>query len=353
VGGLTAAQALRRSTTTNGYIANGNVGGFANFINTNQTLAPAPNSGRPGGLLLNAGLPQNFIVVSPQYGTVNLVDHIGYSTYHSLQAHVTRRTTNGLGGQFSYTFSKALGNDNIRDPRNLALSKTTLNADRTHVVASNLTYELPFGANRSFLANAPGWLERIVGGWRLSSITSWQSGAPLSFNVSNAVLANGVHTLYANATNTVDQIAALPKGEVVKGNNFVSYFNDLKTQRAPAPAFGSDTATVTGVFTNQVLVDGSGNILMQNPSPGAIGTMTNNSSVIRGPGMLSFNGALTKTVRISENKTFTLRADVVNVLNRPQWGNPNTNINGTTFGRITTVVGDVQRLVTINARIDF
>src|SRR6185295_1614066 len=39
-GGLTAAQALRRSTTTNAFFANGNVGWFANFINTNQTLAP-------------------------------------------------------------------------------------------------------------------------------------------------------------------------------------------------------------------------------------------------------------------------------------------------------------------------
>ena len=72
VGGLTAAQALRRSTTTNAFIANGNVGGFANLINTNQTLAPAPNNGKPGGLLLNAGLPQNFIVVSPQFGSVSL-----------------------------------------------------------------------------------------------------------------------------------------------------------------------------------------------------------------------------------------------------------------------------------------
>src|SRR5207244_2857108 len=73
-GGLTAAQALRRSTTTNAFFANGNVGGFANFINNNQTLAPAPNNGKPGGLLLNAGLPQNFIVVSPQFGSVSLSD---------------------------------------------------------------------------------------------------------------------------------------------------------------------------------------------------------------------------------------------------------------------------------------
>jgi hypothetical protein len=352
VGGLTAAQALRRSTTTNGFIANGSVGAFANFINTNQTLAPGANAGKPGGLLLNAGLPQNFIVVSPQYGTVNLIDQYGFSTYHSLQAHITKRASHGVGGQFSYTFSKALGNDVIRDPRNIALSKTVLGVDRTHVIASNVTYELPFGAGHSFASNAPGWAQRIIGGWQLSSITSWQSGAPLSFNVTGLGLT-GPGTLYNSATNTANQVAPIQKGEVFKGNNFVSFFNGLTTQRAAAPAFAADTAALTSAFTNQVLVDASGNIIMQNPTPGAIGTMSSNAPTIRGPGMLSFNGALTKSVRISEGKTFTLRADIVNLLNKPQWGNPNVNINGSTFGRITTVVGNVQRLVTINARIDF
>jgi hypothetical protein len=350
VNGLTAAQALRRSTTTNAFIANGNVGGLANFINTNQTLAPGANAGKPGGLLLNAGLPQNFIVVSPQYGTVNLIDQYGFSSYHSLQAHVTKRASHGVGGQLSYTFSKALGNDVIRDPRNIALSKTVLGVDRTHVIASNVTYELPFGTGHSFASNAPGWAQRVIGGWQLSSITSWQSGAPLSFNVT------GVGTLYNSATNTVNQVAALPKGEVVKGTlngaGYVSFFDSLSTKKI-APTFNADNATLQGVYTNQILTDASGNTLMQNPNPGAIGTMTSNSSTIRGPGMLSFNGALTKSVRISEGKTFTLRADIVNLLNKPQWGNPNVNINGATFGKITTVVGNVQRLVTINARIDF
>ncbi len=353
VNGLTAAQALRRSTTTNSYFANGNVGGFANFVNTNQTLAPAPNNAKPGGLLLNAGLPQNFIVVSPQYGTVNLVDQWGFSTYHSVQAHVTKRTSHGVSGQFSYTFSKALGNDVVRDPRNLATSKTVLGVDRTHVIAGNWTYELPFGANHEFFANAPGWAQRVIGGWQLSSITSWQSGAPLSFTVGGTTAATSVNSLYYNATNTPDQVGPMPKGDLFKGPNYVSFFNNVTTQKAPAPAFGADATTLAGVFTNQVLVDGSGRVIMQNPNPGSVGTLSSNAPTIRGPGMLSFNAALTKSVRISEGKTFTLRADVVNVLNKPQWGTPNTNINGAIFGRITSVVGNVQRLVTLNARIDF
>jgi hypothetical protein len=173
------------------------------------------------------------------------------------------------------------------------------------VIASNVTYELPFGANHALFANAPGWAQRIVGGWQLSSITAWQSGAPLSFNVSGAT---GVNTLYNSATNTVDQVGPMPKGEVVKGNNFVSFFNTVSTRKAPNPTFGADTATLQGVFTNQVLVDASGNVIMQNPNAGAVGTLTGNVGNIRGPGMLSFNGALTKSIRLTENKTFTLRA---------------------------------------------
>jgi Carboxypeptidase regulatory-like domain len=361
-GGLTAAQALRRSTTTNGFIANGNVGGFANFINTNATLAPGANAGKPGGLLLNAGLPQNFIVVSPQFGNVQLHDNSNNSSYHSLQAHVVKRTSYGVTGQFSYTFSKALGIGRTpadaattRDPRNLHLDKALQSIDRTNVIASNATYDLPFGSNHLFFANAPGWAQRVIGGWQIASIASWQSGAPLQFALpagSTANAAGSLGTLYNLATNTFDQVAPIPKGDVVKGTGFVSYFGNLKTQAAPQPNFGGD-ASLPGVFTNQVITDASGNIILKNPDPGRTGNMSYNSSTIKGPGMLSFNAAITKSVRISETKTFTLRADAVNVLNKPQWGAPSLNINNANFGRITSVIGNVQRLVTINARIDF
>jgi hypothetical protein len=39
------------------------------------------------------------------------------------------------------------------------------------------------------------------------------------------------------------------------------------------------------------------------------------------------------------------------VLNRPIWDNPNTDINSSSFGRITGAAG--TRTITINARIDF
>lgn len=150
--------------------------------------------------------------------------------------------------------------------------------------------------------------------------------------------------------NTADQVGPLQKGNVVKGSGFVQYFENLKTQAAPPPDFGGDP-TLPGVFSNQIVVNSSGQTVLQDPAPGKIGNTALNSATIKGPGQLGFNAAIAKSVRISEGKTFTLRADAVNVLNKPQWGNPNTDINGTTFGRITTATGN--RMVTLNARIDF
>src|SRR5262249_4301348 len=129
-------------------------------------------------------------------------------------------------------------------------------------------------------------------------------------------------------------------------------FPGLSTQIVK-PTFAADNATLQGVYTNQVVVDALGNTVFQNAPPGRVGNMSLNAVGMRGPGMLTFNAAITKSVKFAEGKTFSIRADAVNVLNRTQWGNPSTNVNGTTFGRITSVVGNIQRLVTLNARIDF
>jgi len=72
---------------------------------------------------------------------------------------------------------------------------------------------------------------------------------------------------------------------------------------------------------------------------------------IEGPSRLGLDMALQKRTRLRENAMFTIRADAVNVLNRPIWSNPNTDINSASFGRITTATG--SRTITINARVDF
>ena len=340
---VTGSQALRRYTTTNAFLANGQVGSLANFFNTTAAL-----SGTPGGILRNAKLPENFFVVNPQFGSVGLVGNNGNSSYHSAQAHISERLSHGLSGQFAYTFSKTLGDSGLaRDQNNYALNKSLLSIDRTHVFQQNFTYALPFGKGGNYFTHAPTWADEAIGGWQVSSGMSWVSGAPLSFTALN--------TLNQYGSATAQLVGALPAGyeQVVKGNGFVTYLPTLSTKTAPAPNFGSgsDATTLAGRYTNQIIVDQNGNTILANALPGFTGNTANNLPQFRGPGQLSFNGAASKVFRIRERISMTVRADVINLLNKPQWGNPTTSINSTSFGRITTATGN--RTITLNARIDF
>jgi len=336
---LTGSQALRLFSTTNTFIANGDVGGLANYLNTTNNFTAAN-----GGILRNGGLPENFIVVNPQFGSVSLEGNNSSSTYHSFQAVLTRRMTKGLYTQFSYTFSKALGDNGVRDPRNRQLSKGILGIDRPQIVKANGTYELPFGANRAYLNGAPNYIQQIIGNWELSSVFSWVTGAPLTFT--------GPNTLGFRAQNTADLVGALPDdlGKVEKANGVVQYFSGLKVGSAPLPNFGGDPTLPTR-FTNQVVRDLAGNIILQPAQPGTTGNTAINLPGLHGPSNLGLDVALDKKFVLAEGKTFSMRADVVNILNTPIWGNPNTNINNSAFGRITSAGG--ARTVTISGRFDF
>jgi len=347
------SEALRQFATTNQWIANGEVASLANFLNSSST-----GTGEAGGLLRQNGYPENFIVVNPQFGSLQLHGNDDNSTYHSLQTSLTKRLSNGLSGEFNYTWSRAIGNSaagnanlgdtttSERDPRNRDLQKGLLTFHRTHGLKGHGTWQLPFGPNRLLLANAPGWVHRIVEGWNVSGILSWNSGQPLNLTSTRRTLDSRANI------NTPDLVGVLPDniGKVKRGDGFVEYLNGLSTQRAPLPDLGGNT-TVINRFTNQVVVDKAGNIILQNPRPGTAGNLGLSLSGLEGPGRFGFDMALEKRTRFGEGKTFTIRADAVNVLNRPIWDNPNTDINSATFGRITSATG--TRTITMNARIDF
>ncbi|HEY6343461.1 MAG TPA: TonB-dependent receptor [Bryobacteraceae bacterium] len=340
--GLTGSSALRRYTTTNTFIANGQVGNLANFLNTTAAFGP------PGSILRNNSLPEQFFVVNPQFGSVSLVGNDGNETYNAAQGHLLQRFTHGFSGQFAYTFSKTLGDNGVyRAENDLALSKSLLPSDRTHVIQQNFTYLLPFGKGGNYLTHVPTWADEAIGGWQISSGMTWQSGAPLTFTA--------VNTLNQYGTATAQLVNPLPANyeQVTKGNGFVTYYPTLTQQTAPLPNFGtgSDATTLNGRFTNQQILGPNNQVILANAQPGFTGNMAQNNPEARGPGLLAFNGSGSKIFQIKEKYRFTVRADVLNLLNKPQWGNPTTNINSTTFGRITTASG--TRTVVLNGRFDF
>src|SRR5262249_22611315 len=135
-------------------------------------------------------------VANPQFLSVSLNGNDDNSTYHTFQPKLTVRPTPGLTGQFTYTWSKALGDTSgsRRDPRNLALQKGLLSFNRTHQINSYATYDLPFGPNRLLLSRASGWIQRVVEGWQISGIAGWTSGAPLGFSTTRNTIGGGTNT---------------------------------------------------------------------------------------------------------------------------------------------------------------
>src|SRR5207302_6201733 len=182
--GAGGSASIRSNSSYQGFLANNNVGGFANFINTTNQV-----TGILGGLLSRAGLPANFVVANPQYLTSYYTGNFSNSTYNSLQADLSRRFAQGFTIQTSYVWSKNLGDDegdsstfqsSFRTLRNRSLDKRLLLYDRTHVFKANGLYELPFGRDKMVGRNSNGFVDRVIGGWQTGAVFNWSSGPPLS-----------------------------------------------------------------------------------------------------------------------------------------------------------------------------
>jgi hypothetical protein len=348
---VTGSAALRAYTATRAFIANGNVGQLADFLNRSTNV-----TGKGGGFVRNGGLSDTFFVLNPQFSEVRLHGNPSNSTYHSMQVQLTKRLSSGLTSQTTYTWSRSLGqtsgeadsNLTPRDPKNLALDKALLSYHRTHAITSNGTFELPFGPNRRFLAGGPGLVQRLVELWQFGGIFSWTSGAPLIITAPSS-------TIWQTTTNaTPNVVGDFPKssGTVTKVANGVTYFPGLLQTNDPAGSGVSALNGLSGSFSNKAITDSEGRLLLLNPAPGQVGNL--GLRWIEGPALLGLDVNLIKRVRITESKEFELRVDSLNVLNTPQFGNPTTanmSINSTGFGRITTATGN--RRFVINARLNF
>ncbi len=74
----------------------------------------------------------------------------------------------------AYTFSKAMESSVGQDVQLAKNERSVAGLDRTHVLGFNYVYQLPF-----FKTHA-GALGKLLGGWEVSGITTFQSGAPFT-----------------------------------------------------------------------------------------------------------------------------------------------------------------------------
>jgi hypothetical protein len=358
------------NSTTQAFFANNNPGGFANFISTTTAL-----SGLAGGLLANAGLPLNFIVANPQFLNAYYTGNFGNATYNSLQVVVNKRFAKGFSVQSSYVWSQALGTAegdatayvaSFRTLRNEGLDKRELNFDYASVFKINGLYDLPFGKGKLIGGSANGFLDRIIGGWQIGAIGIAQSGSPLTFTALNTNgLGNTINNTTTNlAAFTANLVGAIPSDGIQRVGTGVVYFSGITQINDPSVA-SLPTATLQAVSGLKAIANASGSPLLINPLPGQLGTL--GESPIHGPGFKNLNANLIKRIRINERFNLQIGASVNNLTNTPIFGNPVTNIDSTSFGRITAVgaaasssvgsiapvAGSGARIIVLQARVNF
>jgi hypothetical protein len=248
------------------------------------------------------------------------------SNYSSLQTQF-RKTFRGAG-QFnvSYTWSKNLtdnGSDRSNAPQNSYNwhdgEYGPYNGDRKHVLTLNYVYTLPvFKNSRSLLGLA-------FGGWQVSGLATFYSGAPFTVT-----------------TSSLD-----PGGLGLLGSSVASSRPDMICDpNANAPHAFSGVPSTANLYFNTACFAA---VPQYANRPGNAGR-----GVVRGPGFSNLDASLMKNFNIlSEGKAkLQVRLETFNTLNlvEPN-GYASTNITVSSFGEISSF--RAPRRVQLGAKINF
>jgi len=116
--------------------------------------------------------------------------NLGKAAYHGLTVSLRRGMSNGLSFDFNYTWSHSIDNGSaaesgsgqqgaaIQNIFNINEFRGSSDFDIRHNITADALYELPFGRGKRLLSTAPGWLDRVVGGWQVAGLTRYRTGLP-------------------------------------------------------------------------------------------------------------------------------------------------------------------------------
>lgn len=207
---------------------------------------------------------------------------VGNSDYHALEA-TLRRTAGRAQFLISYTYSKAMDNgsgygDQLMIPGDNHRFENLSVYDMTHNFTASYTYELPFDS--LFRKD-----DRLTRGWRVSGITEFTTGIPIS--ISNQVDRNLRGDLGNSPFSGGTDEPNFTPGQILEDTNprdRKHYFNTALFSQEP---FGGEGNSARRFF--------------------------------HGPGINNWDLALLKDVRITESKTLEFRGEFFNAFNHAQF----------------------------------
>lgn len=274
----------------------------------------------------------------PNFRQIRLRDNGGDSNYNDLTIQHRGRLLSGLSVTNSYKWAKGISNVEVEP--SLANFSNEIPADLNnrfnmrywrgpmvgipyHRFMTDFVWDLPFGKGRKFGSNMGRAMDRVVGGWTLSSIMMFQSGPHLTpFFTSHCSAGTD-----CNSRNLPDVVAGIDPNDGPKTTE--AWFNKAAYTKQPFLTAGGASAFV-GRFGNS----GVGTVL--------------------GPGIAQVDAGAFKDVPVTERWSLRFYAQARNLPNRANFTNPQMNMDNADYGKIRGLNGNAySRLITAGARIIF
>lgn len=297
----------------------------ANTFLNEQVANPMAGKLSAGSAYNGANIAEGQLLMPyPQFATSVTEPNVGLGTsiYHALQA-TYQLHMHGAGEFFAaYTWGKLIGTvdshtgflegntvGGIQDNNNLKAQRSIESFDVPQRLVLNYSLALPFGKGQKWASNAGGGLDRVIGGWRLSSITSFQTGYPLALTAQ----ANDLSNHYGAGGIRPDRVSG-----------------------CDAKLGGSATSRLKKWFNTACFV--------QPPTPFSFGNEPRVDSQLRGEGVDDWDFSLGKDTKLGEGVTVHFEAEFLNAFNRVQFGPPAHQVGSPTFGQVSSTLNNPRQV---------
>jgi hypothetical protein len=302
-----------------------------------QLLTPLPTNPFAGQVPVTSFLNSSFTTGQslrpyPQFSSITISNYSGFGTnYNSLQAALQKRFSAGGTLLISYTWAKTMGNADtlqgyletnpvggVQNYNNLRAERSLMSFDVTHRFVASYVYDLPFGHGQHWFGEVTGVTDKLVSGWALNGITTFQSGFPL-------VMTYALPTVLSQYFG-----AGTPRPNVAPDC-------DKQIQ-------GSGTSKLNEWFNTSCF---------SAPSPYGYGNESRTDPKLRGQGIDNWDLALSKTTKITERFALEFRGEFFNTFNRVQFAPPGTSYNPDTLGTSANSFGVVTAQNNLPRQIQF
>lgn len=328
----------------------------------------------------------------PNWGRINTRATGANESYNSLQIEATHRLQQGLEFHSGLTWAKALADNEGPSGTGFggegggarATSILDRHADFGNVYGTrrlrwNTTalYDLPVGRGKALGSSMNRVADQIVGGWRLSSILTVQTGpyetpyfpsgqgdpSGTGSGLNGAFGADGISFDTGHRNQHADNVTGVSVNPT--GKNRFNWTNSSAFACPGDPNWKPGYPCATGNAGASVS-DSNGNVICfdceqingaiyQVPNP--IGRFGNTQvGSVEGPGLVNLSTGLSKDFSITERIRIKMEGTFTNVLNHTNLSDPNMDLSSPSFGLITSAIQSDfggARTGQVSARIEF